>query len=193
MGTLEQIQQMKAQGIGDSDIYNELQQQGISPREIQDAMSQSQIKDAVASEDFSRDSNQEYNQNYAPQTQEVGGDYYSQDQGYGGGYSDGGDNTVEIAEQIFSEKIKKTEKKINEINEFKTLAQSKIDGFEQRLKRIENMIDQLQIKVLERVGNFGRDLEKNRKEIGMVQDSFGKMVNNIADSSSRTRLPKKIK
>ena len=44
MGVLEQITQMKNQGIPDQEIVSNLQEQGVSPREINDALSQSQIK-----------------------------------------------------------------------------------------------------------------------------------------------------
>jgi hypothetical protein len=48
MGVLDQIIKMKRQGIQDGDIYNELSQQGISPREINDALKQAQIKNAIS-------------------------------------------------------------------------------------------------------------------------------------------------
>ena len=49
MGTLDQITKMKKQGIAEEEIVNNLTQQGISPREINDALRQSQIKSAVSS------------------------------------------------------------------------------------------------------------------------------------------------
>ena len=51
MGVLEQITQMKNQGIPDQEIVSNLQEQGISPKEINDALSQAQIKNAVTSPD----------------------------------------------------------------------------------------------------------------------------------------------
>src|SRR4030042_722700 len=48
MGVLDQIMQMKRQGIPDEQIVNGLAQQGISPREINDALKQAQIKNAVS-------------------------------------------------------------------------------------------------------------------------------------------------
>jgi len=47
MGALEQIGEMKKQGLSENDIISKLQQQGISPKEINDALNQSQIKQAV--------------------------------------------------------------------------------------------------------------------------------------------------
>ena len=48
MTILEQVIRMKGQGISDEDIITELSQQGVSPREINDALRQAQIKYAVS-------------------------------------------------------------------------------------------------------------------------------------------------
>ena len=48
MGILEQITQMKNQRIPEDEIVNRLQEQGISPKAINDALGQSKIKEAVS-------------------------------------------------------------------------------------------------------------------------------------------------
>ncbi len=48
MAILEQIMNMKKQGIPDQEIVNELSQKGISPKQINDALKQAQIKNAVS-------------------------------------------------------------------------------------------------------------------------------------------------
>mgnify|MGYP001561467201 CR=1 FL=1 len=48
MGVLEQVIRMKGQGIPEGEIINELSQQGVSPREINDALRQAQIKYAIS-------------------------------------------------------------------------------------------------------------------------------------------------
>ncbi len=47
MGALEQVSQLRNQGMSDEQIVAQLQQQGVSPKEIQEAISQSNIKSAV--------------------------------------------------------------------------------------------------------------------------------------------------
>src|SRR3989304_214793 len=47
MGVLEQVIQMREQGIPDQDIVSQLQEQGIHPRSISDALNQANIKSAV--------------------------------------------------------------------------------------------------------------------------------------------------
>lgn len=207
MAVLDQVMQLKNQGMDDNQIISTLQEQGISPNEINNALSQAQIKNAVTA-DQTPMPNQNYNQ--GPMTQEQGyptqgyDQKYNQEdyeQGYGeqeyypqegyGNESAGFDSgtIVEIAEQVFSEKIKKIETQLEDLNEFKTLNQTRIDNIDERLKKIESMIDKLQITILEKVGSYGQNLGEIKKEMNMMQDSFGKIVNNIADKNLPT--PKK--
>ncbi|MBR9705557.1 hypothetical protein GOV14_00840 [Candidatus Pacearchaeota archaeon] len=48
MGTLDQITQMKSQGLPEGQIAQNLRAQGISPKEITEALSQSKIKSAIS-------------------------------------------------------------------------------------------------------------------------------------------------
>ncbi len=120
---------------------------------------------------------QQYDAQYGAQPQ----DYYQQSQGYPQG--GGADTMIEIAEQVFSEKVKKIQKQVEDFNEFKNLAQSKIENISDRLKRIESNIDRLQAEILEKVGSYGRGIEGIQKEMSMMQDSFGKVVNNLIDKT----------
>ncbi|MCK5044000.1 hypothetical protein KAR52_03305 [Candidatus Pacearchaeota archaeon] len=202
MGILEKITQMKKQGVGDEEIVGTLQQGGISPKEINEALSQSQIKSAVGGPQKTEEmessimeqtppSPQPTQEGYAPKTQEISeqemyapqSEYaqqeYYPEEGYED-YSQEGTNTdtmIEIAEQVFSEKMKKITKQLADLNEFKTLAQVKIENSVERLKRIETIIDKLQISIIEKVGSYGQNLNSIKKEMSMMQDSFGKVVN----------------
>jgi hypothetical protein len=195
MGVLEQITQMKNQGIPDDEIVSSLQEQGASPKEINDALSQSQIKNAVAGEEEMYGQppapEQQYQEmpelpqadqeTYAPQSQgyDQPQETYAQDN-YGGYPSETGmdSNTmIEIAEQVFSEKIKKIQKQTDILSEFRTLGISQIENVSERLKRMETTIDKLQIAILDKVGSYGDNLNSIKKEMSMMQDSFGKVVN----------------
>lgn len=212
MAVLEQVMQLKNQGMGDNQIINELQQKGISPNEINTALSQAEIKNAVTGDSIPPSPNQSYSQQ--PTTQEIQEYPPQEGQGYGGqenyapqeeyypqgeynqGYApqEGGFDSstiMEIAEQVFSEKTKKIEDQLEELNEFKTLTKTKVDNIDGRLKKIETMIDKLQITILEKVGSYGQNLGEIKKEISMMQDSFGKMINNVADKNSKPINSKK--
>ncbi|MBT96631.1 hypothetical protein CMI49_00840 [Candidatus Pacearchaeota archaeon] len=212
MGILDQVTQMRNQGKPDEEIVNNLQQQGISPREINDALSQAEIKNAVSGTENANmqpsimEKSSSPQAPYAPQTQEVGNqeiytpqpqqEYVQQDGAYQpdtyGEYSpqgiDNTDNIIEIAEQVYSEKIQKIQKQVENMNEFKTLTQTKIENITDRLKKIETTIDKLQIAILEKVGSYGEDLGSIKKEMGMMQDSFGKMVNPIANRIEKRNI-----
>jgi len=241
MGVLEEVTGMKAQGISDTRIIQILQEEGIPPKEINDAMAQSQIKNAVSNqgtqdmqqsimsqeptpmesyeEEREPDQMMQAQQGYAPQeegmmdynqgyTQEAypqeaypqqypaseGQDYgasYGYD--YGGGYAGGTDTgtLIEIAEQIFSEKIRKIQNQLDSLNEFKSLTQTRMITMEGRLKRMETMIDQLQLSILDKVGSYGQNLSSIKKEMTMMQDSFGKMINKATAHSEPINTAKK--
>jgi hypothetical protein len=220
MGLLDQVSQMKREGMSNEEITLKLQEQGVSPRTINDVFNQEKIKNAVSAEE--RETFEDYTQQnpqtpalpqrtfYQPKTQEVEQtgeefyspeemtspqeyyqepsqqqyeevpapeNYYSQETGVGG-YAEGytADTIIEIAEQVFSEKIKKFEKQIDQFSEFTNLAQTKISNNSERIKRIETIIDKLQIAILEKIGNYGQNIEGIKKEMEMIEDSFSKIV-----------------
>ncbi|MBU2615491.1 MAG: hypothetical protein KKC19_00105, partial [Nanoarchaeota archaeon] len=132
-------------------------------------------------QEYSPPQNQDYSQGFQQDY-----DYSAQPQTMAPqGLSDA-DTIIEIAEQVFIEKIKNIQKKVDDLTEFKTLSEVKIDNISDRLKRIENTIDKLQADVLEKVGSYGRGIESVKREMDMVQESFGKVVNNLADHRERT-------
>ena len=124
----------------------------------------------------------EYNEEYYPQ-EGYDQDYYSE--------GDETDTIIEISEQVFSEKIRKIQKQMGELNEFKTLAETKLNNATTRLKRIENSIDKLQIAILEKIGSYGTGLDSIKKEMSMMQDSFSKTLPILASKHSNTSINKK--
>lgn len=262
MGALDQITQMKNQGIPENEIINKLREQNVSPKAINDALEQSKVKEAVSKpfieegmepsvvgggampagnsaraqeegipndEFYIPQSRPRYSRNY-PSTQEYneGDQTYEQsyDQNYGGGYdsgygqdsysggydqggyseeyypqegygqdsysgSSGTDTMIEIAEQVFAEKIRKIQKHVEELNEFKVLAETKLNSAVNRLKRIEETIDKLQMAILEKIGSYGRGLDNIKKEMSMMQDSFSKTLPSLAHHHSAHHITHK--
>ncbi|MFH1801730.1 MAG: hypothetical protein ABH804_02785 [archaeon] len=208
MGILEQVTNMKKGGMSEEEISTKLKEQGISPKEIISAISQAQIKNAVVNNEevpqppTGEDEYIPSKQNiYTPKAQEAEyqpqyetGYYQPQEYYPQEGYeqypqtSTGTDTMIEIAEQVLSEKIKEIKSQLNAVNEFKVLTQTKIDVMSEKLKRIETIIDNLQIQILEKVGSYGNNLENIKKEMSMMQDSFTKM---ISDKASHKKTHKK--
>jgi triacylglycerol esterase/lipase EstA (alpha/beta hydrolase family) len=213
---------MKSQGRSDSEIINDLKEQGIPPKMIQEAMAQAQIKEVVTKREMddmqqSIMNRQQLNQQetyedypadqtmqapapdaYYDQGQFAQQDMYSYPQGdypqdqqqqyysYSGTTDTG--TLIEIAEQVFTDKIKKIEKQIEALNEFKVLTDTRLNTAEERLKRIETMIDKLQISILEKIGGYGDNLDSIKKEMSMMQDSFAKVVNPVLDKAEKKIL-----
>ena len=109
----------------------------------------------------------------------------------GGGYDT--DTIIEITEQVFSEKIKKEQKQIESLNEFATLVETRISNYNERIKRIESIIDKLQIAILEKIGSYGKNIESIKNEMGMMQESFEKMVPILHEKSEEKKTVKKRK
>jgi len=210
MNVLEQVSELKNQGLPESEIISRLRQAGVSPRKINDALGQFQIKNAVYSQ------GQQGNQMppapmpsdekatepaYVPKTQEMDGqqeayapqpqeqysppqevyqEYPQQEQYYPQesypSENTSADTMIEIAEQVFAEEIKKVEKKIDKITDTQNILQTKVEYSETRLKKIESIIEKLEVAILERIGSYGHSLETIKKEMAMVEDSFSKII-----------------
>ena len=118
-------------------------------------------------------------------------EYYPQE-GYEKSQGEFGTSTIiEIAEQVFEEKIKKLSQQISNFKEFSAISETKFSNFENRLKRIELVMENLQLKILEKVGSYGGGLESIKKEMEMMQDSFSKTLPILAKSYME-KSPKKI-
>ena len=199
MGALDQIRQMRQEGFSEQDISDSLQEQGISPNSITDAFSQARIKDVVEGENEMHENDfpetpspfstpetyapqempqdQYYSPQESPYLQPQETESYSPQEGYTenqGGF--GTDTIIEIAEQVFEEKIKKLSQQISNFREFSAISETKFSNFENRLKKIESIIENLQIKILEKIGSYGQGLESIKKEMTMMQDSFSKTL-----------------
>lgn len=200
MGVIEEINQMKGAGYDDSQIAGALAERGYSPRQINDALNQFQIKSAVASEDanFYEDMPVPEQETYTPETQDTQAQDYNQQyyqypqqqEGYAYQTTTNADTIIEVSEQVFLEKSKSIQNRITKLEEFRVLAEAKIMNIDERLKKIETMIDRFQISILEKVGNYGGSLDNIKKEMSMIEDSFGKFVKG---KTATIKHPKKEK
>ncbi|NCN86585.1 hypothetical protein GW932_02030 [archaeon] len=110
---------------------------------------------------------------YAPQENYEQEEYYGGQEGYG--MPQNTDTIIEVAEQVFEEKIRKITKELHEFREFKTIFETKVENINERLKRMEKSFDKMQLSILEKVGEYGKGLDYMKKELKMVEDSFTKV------------------
>lgn len=187
MALIEEVRQMKASGASDQDILQAIQSKGISTQQAYEAISQATIKEAVTSD---APQTQEFQQtdlqpslmspqgtdaNYQQPVQDY--QQYPQEQQYQQDYSSyspsfSADTISEIAEQVISEKITVIRDSIEKIIDYKTSSEAKLSALDERLQRIEKIIDRLQLSILQKVGESITNIEDLKKELIETQKSF---------------------
>jgi len=168
-----------------------------NPNNMQLGDTEQNIKSAVSSQAIpmtSEQSDMEISMtNQQPPSQDPG--YYqnpyqsqqNQGQDYSAGYQDpnqqqgypqqqyssmSSDTVSEIAEEVVAEKFFNIKKELEKVIEFRTEVQAKMEYLDERLKRIEKIIDRLQLSVLQKVGDYMTNVEDIKKELDEVQKTF---------------------
>ena len=206
MGILDKVTKMKNQGISEDEITTKLREERISPKDIKDALDQSKIKEAVDNNQDMQPSIMKNTQDdvFVPKTQEMQQEDYVPQEGYNeqeyypqegyDEYASTGTNTdtmIEIAEQVFSEKIEKMQNQLEKLNEAQTLSQVKVDSTSERLKRVETIIDNLQVSILKKIGSYGENLSSIKKEMSMMQNSMKKIAKPLPKKEPIKKISKK--
>lgn len=268
MSTYERVQEMRKNGMANSQIIDTLKNEGVPPKEIMDSLSKSEINNEVNNNMIQSPTNQspqnpsqtyqaptsnypsnppyqqqsqsmpqspqndyvnmtpgpntpqqgfqegyqenysdngyqlsqgqQYDypeQNYSEQGYDQGYGsqeaYPEQSEGYNDGYSNGGEElyseydsgggtdietVTDIAEQIVEERLQKIIKKIAEVTLFKEEAIMKINKLDERLTKIEDNMEHLQMSILGRIGEFGKDIKNISDEMHKNQDTFSKFL-----------------
>jgi hypothetical protein len=178
------IGDMQQQGMSDEDIVATLAQEGVNPADINDAIGKSNIKSAVYQEPAPGEQlpAEGYPQDQMPQQPmpPAGGGMPMPPAGggYGGQFVQGmsSETVTEIAEQIISEKLTAVTKSITTIDVFRDNVQRIVNSLDERLKQVESVIDELKSAIIKKFGEVGENVEAIKNEMGMVQDSFSKVV-----------------
>ena len=104
-------------------------------------------------------------------------DSYPEYSNYGSSSSFSADTISEIAEQAVVEKLSSMRNEMDAILDTKSLLDSKINSLDERLKRLEKMIDRIQLSVLQRVGEYVSNVEDIKREMVETQKSFKSLLN----------------
>lgn len=173
MGAIEEIAQLRQQGMPDDLLPQMLARRGYKQQEIDAALTSSSIRQAVAPENTEElqpsigTTAPSAVQEYAPYQQEQSSDeqsYYNQ--------ALTTDTIAEIAEQVIAERLTKTQQSLDKLTGFKATTEGQLESLNERLKRIELIIDKLQLALLQRVGEFGTAVEDVKKELIENQKTF---------------------
>ncbi len=194
---------MKGQGISDAQIINTLKEEGITPIEINEAISQSKIKSAIGSQEnemqqsmgspspgqgYSQGAQQQtYNQEqYAQAQQGYPQEQYAQqpqEQYAAQGYAQGIDiETIkDISKQQVEESFKKIKEEISSLSKMKSDVKFEMQNIEGRLAQIESIIRELQSAIIRKMGDYGEAISNISQEVRATQQSFSKMINPVLD------------
>jgi hypothetical protein len=209
MALLEKISSMKQQGLSDTQILNTLKEEGVSPREINEALSQVKIKSAIASPSESDMQpsimSTQMQETQAPSQQEQYNQQYSQDQGqYAGGQEQYNQQYTQdpnqyynqqptdletirdIAKQETEEALKKIKSDIENLNKTKTDIKFEVQNLDNRLTRIEAIIQELQTAIIRKMGEYGEAVSGISQELRATQKSFSKVINPLLDQQRNT-------
>ena len=114
---------------------------------------------------------QQYQTQQEQQMQYSNQDYNQQYQQYDSS-SSSADVITEIAEQIVSEKMSVLRKQLEIIIDLKNTNEAKLISIDERLKRLEKVIDHIQLSILQKVGEYVTNVEDIKKEMIESQKSF---------------------
>lgn len=243
MAALERIMQMKQQGFTEPQMIDALKQEGVSPKEIEEGLSQSNIKSAInmpaqpgmqqpianlnsATAEMSnqnmamqpsitqsnnpqqappqpvQQTPQQFQQappqpqaqyeqaptqpteQYEQPTEQYSPEQYPPQQYYDEYAPQSSDIATinDISEQIVEEKTAALKSQISSLINFKEDISLEIGKINERVNRMENIFNELQIAILKKIGEYGKSVQNIEKEMHATQDSFSKMVNPLTDN-----------
>jgi hypothetical protein len=88
----------------------------------------------------------------------------------------------DIAEQLIEEKTEKLEKQISAFTKFREEIQFDVQKMNERLAKIESKFDELQMAIIKKIGDYGRDIQNISKEMYLTQESFSKILDPLTDN-----------
>lgn len=209
MALLDEIRGMQQQGLSEDQIIQTLRQRGLKYKEIADALAQTKIKSAVEGPPLDAPTpgqntqgmemsimNQQSpaptpGQNYQQQYYEPQQQYAPQQEQYYPQYEQqatapaqsSAEMITEVAEQVAAEKIGELRKHLDKIIDLKSTLESRMQYLDERLKRIEKIIDTLQSSVLRKVGDYVNDIQDIKKELGATQKTFSQLLPELKKNS----------
>ncbi len=92
-------------------------------------------------------------------------------------YEPNNDAISDIAEQIVAEKLTSIRKQLENAIALKTTTEARLLSLDERLKRLEKIIDRLQLSILQKVGEYMTNVEDIKREMIETQKSFKSLLN----------------
>lgn len=196
MAVFERVMQMNGEGYTESQIINTLRQEGISPKEIYDALTQSKIKSELSerpeaeynTENMQQSMTQQEPENYSQETNQNQYEGYPAQQEYYPQYQEQQsaktdiETINEITEQIVEEKTAEIKKQISSFKNSVEETKAEFERINRRLEKLENNFNEMQTAILRKIGGYGEDIKNIANEMHETQDSFSKILNPLTDN-----------
>jgi hypothetical protein len=93
------------------------------------------------------------------------------------------DVITEISEQVVTEKLSVMQDKLEKALDFRSVAETRISSLNERLRRIEQILDRLQLSILQKVGDYINDVRDIKHELLETQKSFKAIAPSLRKSS----------
>jgi len=122
---------------------------------------------------------QNYQQESYPQDQTYSQQAYGQETYYSQGLDV--ETVREIAKQEIEETLRVLSQNIENLNKTKIELEYKTKALDERVTRIETIIQELQSAIIRKMGEYGESIKGISEEVRATQDSFSKMINPILD------------
>lgn len=214
MPLLDTIKEMQQSGIGENEIVEILKSRGFSPLQINQGLEQSKIKSAISEpetqpeqslfqqapsfpetqstiEEGEEERMRQGVMETAPQISETPEYIYPTQQAHPQEYTEyesyqaaNTETMADIAEQIADEKIDEIKKEISALATSNTIAERKIKNIDERLKKIEEIIEKLQATIIGKVGSYGQTMQDIKKEMQLMQESFSKALPSFIEKAA---------
>ena len=94
------------------------------------------------------------------------------------------DVITEISEQVVSERLTELQDKLERALDFRTVADARLSSLNERLTRIEKIMDRLQLSLLQKVGEYVNDVSDLKQEVRETQKSFKALLPGMRKTES---------
>jgi len=187
---VNQVIQMRNQGLSNNQIAQYLQRQGYNSTQIYDAMNQADMKGSIEQSPLKEENEQIEN----PMPPNLG--YGEQEPAYGQEFFQQPSNiaTEEIVESIIDEKWEELVKDINKVIEWKNKTESRMTIIEQKMEDIKASFDQLHKAVVGKIGDYDKHILEVGTEIKAMEKVFQKVLPSFTENVNElSRIADKMK
>ena len=182
---INQVMEMRSQGLSNNQISQNLQRQGYNSTQIYDALNQADMKGGV--EPISPESSQSQEpekpmpetpstitpQAVASETPQYTGPEITEQ---GAFYQPSAVGTEELVESIIDEKWEELMKNINKVIEWKNKTETRIVAMEQKIEDLKENFAQLQRAITGKVGEYDKHIMDVSTEIKALEKVFQKVL-----------------